>query len=198
MLPHTDLLMGRCARVTARRAIRWSAGSKAKKSKLLSVAGLFQDGSRSVTEQLRDALVQNSMRVMDLFREWDKNGDGVVSRIEFRKAIPMLGLHASGDQIDALFQEFDIDGNGTISFRELNKQLRRDVKTEVKRPAKEPIAQLNIADVDALRRSVRAGLLAFSNAQVEEAEDPLTGLKGEPVREMPGLGEALSRGSRVR
>ena len=32
------------------------------------------------------------MRVIDLFREWDEDGDGTVSKKEFRKAVPMLGL----------------------------------------------------------------------------------------------------------
>ena len=158
------------------RGIRWGAGSKAKRSKLLQHAGLFQDSSRSVSEQLRDGLVNNAMRVMDLFREWDVNNDGVVSKDEFRRAIPMLGLHAHGDQIDDLFAEFDIDHGGTISFRELNKLLRRDVKAEVKKVVKAQEEVLQIADVDALRRDIRHGLLSFSNTEVV-VEDPLTGEK---------------------
>ena len=34
------------------------------------------------------------MRVIDLFREWDEDGDGTVSKKEFRKAIVHLGLEA--------------------------------------------------------------------------------------------------------
>jgi Ca2+-binding EF-hand superfamily protein len=32
------------------------------------------------------------VRVIDLFREWDEDGSGTVSKKEFRKAMPMLGL----------------------------------------------------------------------------------------------------------
>ena len=46
----------------------------------------------SVADQLRDALVNNAVRVIDLFREWDEDGDGTVSKKEFRKAIIHLGL----------------------------------------------------------------------------------------------------------
>ena len=67
------------------RGLRWSTGSKAKRSKLFRGEGLFQDSSRSVTEQLRDALVANSLRVMDIFREWDVNGDGLITKAEFHK-----------------------------------------------------------------------------------------------------------------
>lgn len=40
----------------------------------------------------------------------------------------MLGLHASSDMLRHLFDEFDSDGSDAISFRELNRQLRRDIK----------------------------------------------------------------------
>ena len=58
-----------------------------------NVTGSFQlDDSQPVQEQLRDLLTQNAVRVIDLFREWDEDGDGTVSKKEFRKAMPMLGL----------------------------------------------------------------------------------------------------------
>ena len=191
------------------RGLRWSTGSKAKRSKLFRGEGLFQDSSRSVTEQLRDALVANSLRVMDIFREWDVNGDGLITKAEFHKvccscplphlsstlslsdartfifaltpalpfaqAIPLLGLPALPEQIDALFDEFDADGSSTITFRELNRQLRRDVKVEAKRGPEKPKEALAIADLDALRRDVRKGFLSFANTQVTLEEDPLWG-----------------------
>ena len=42
----------------------------------------------------RQALAKNAGRVIDLFREWDENGDGMVTRKEFHKAMPLLGLEA--------------------------------------------------------------------------------------------------------
>ena len=45
-----------------------------------------------MADQLRDALVTNAVRVIDLFREWDEDGDGTVSKKEFRKAVIHLGL----------------------------------------------------------------------------------------------------------
>tara|TARA_B100000767_G_C19274370_1_gene332740 strand:+ start:185 stop:313 length:129 start_codon:yes stop_codon:yes gene_type:complete len=32
------------------------------------------------------------VRVIDLFREWDENGSGAVTKKEFRVAMPLLGL----------------------------------------------------------------------------------------------------------
>ena len=43
------------------------------------------------------------VRVIDLFREWDDDGSGTVSKAEFRKAMPMLGLSVPSSEMDSLF-----------------------------------------------------------------------------------------------
>ena len=57
----------------------------------------------------------------DLVRLWDKNDDGVLSKIEFRQAVrtPELGVSAKNSEIDAMFKEFDTDGGGTLDLKEL-------------------------------------------------------------------------------
>ena len=64
------------------------------------------------------------MRVIDLFREWDEDASGSVSKKEFRKAMPMLGLDVPAEDVDALFDSWDPDGSGSITFKELQKLLR--------------------------------------------------------------------------
>ena len=92
----------------------------------------------SVEAQVRDALASNGSRVMELFRSWDDDGDGEVSKAEFHKAMISLGLcappeatgaqkNAVTDAVSSLFDSFDGDGGGSIGFRELNKMLRRTV-----------------------------------------------------------------------
>ena len=81
------------------------------------------------TEELRDALVQGCGRVIDLFRAFDANGDGRVSKAEFRAALPLLGFAASNTStIDAIFDAIDAASNrdGAIEYDELEKALRRD------------------------------------------------------------------------
>ena len=132
---------------------------------------LFTDGNKSVQEQLRDALVANSMRVIDLFLEWDEDGDGEVDRKEFHKAMPMLGLHAAKEHIDALFDLFDSDGGGSIGFRELNRLLRRDVKAEKKKEVK-VLERIEVADVKTLRSQCAMLMLPVANLCVKALEDP--------------------------
>ena len=81
----------------------------------------------SAEEQLREALNKNAVRVIDLFRDWDVNGDGVISRAEFMNGVRMLGL-PGGSEAGILFDRWDVDGSGTLEIRELNKFLRRGVE----------------------------------------------------------------------
>ena len=45
--------------------------------------------------QLRDALAKNAVRVGDLFREWDDDNNGKVSKEEFTRGLKELGFEAS-------------------------------------------------------------------------------------------------------
>jgi len=140
---------------------------------------LFRDANRSVQEQLRDALVANSMRVIDLFREWDEDGNGMVDKGEFRKAMPMLGLHATREHIDALFDTFDSDGSGEIGFKELNRLLRRDVKAEAKKRETKVVARIEVADISKLRRDSALAMMPMANMTVKGAEDPFAPVDAE-------------------
>jgi Ca2+-binding EF-hand superfamily protein len=89
-----------------------------------SVKLTAEDG-RSIKEQLKAVLNEHSVRVIDLFRDWDDNGDGLVDKKEFRKAVAALGYSVPKADAEKVFDELDKDGNGTLSYVELNKALRR-------------------------------------------------------------------------
>ena len=85
---------------------------------------------KSVQEQLTAMLVKSAGRVLDLFQQWDVDGDGQVSKKEFRRAMKVLGFDAPREELDGLFDSFDPDGGGTIDYKELNKALRRRVEVQ--------------------------------------------------------------------
>ena len=78
-----------------------------------------------VSARLVGMLAANMTRVIDLFREWDLNGDGMISPKEFRRAMMSLKLQCTREEIDQLFVTFDPDGSNTIDFRELHRELRK-------------------------------------------------------------------------
>ena len=86
-----------------------------------------ESSEKSVQQQIFEALRANAVRVMDLFRDWDDDNTGTISKKEFRSAMRELGLNVPREQIELLFSDFDPDGSGKIEFVELNKQLRGGV-----------------------------------------------------------------------
>eukprot|EP00900_Chrysochromulina_parva_P011925 jgi/Chrpa1/20733/Chrysochromulina_OHIO_Genome00007183-RA len=78
-----------------------------------------------VRRTLLEVLNSDQMRVLDLFRAWDVNGDGLVGKQELRSALAGLGIEASAQVVDALFGILDTDNDGTLQYRELNASLRR-------------------------------------------------------------------------
>ena len=101
-------------------------GTKPKQagSVLLRNFGVDETSSQPYQEQIRDALSKNAVRVIDLFREWDEDEDGTVSKKEFRKAMPMLGLHVPAQEVDTLFDSWDPDGSGMLELKELTRVLK--------------------------------------------------------------------------
>jgi len=95
------------------------------KGSILGKIDIDEDSDKSVAQQLKEALANNAGKVIDLFREWDADGDGTITRKEFHKAMPLLGFEVSKEEIDVVFDEFDVEGGGSISYDELKKLLKR-------------------------------------------------------------------------
>ena len=68
--------------------------------------------------------MRNAGKMMDLFREWDEDGDGQITRKEFRSAMVRMGLEVPQYEVDLLFDSWDPGGDGTIDFKELQKALK--------------------------------------------------------------------------
>ena len=105
------------------KALARKESTKPKAKNMLGNFDIDEDSELTVAEQLGAALKANAGRVIDLFRGWDTDGDGEVSRKEFHKAMPLLGFDASKKDIDDLFSSWDADGGGSLDFGELKKIL---------------------------------------------------------------------------
>ena len=92
-------------------------------------------GAPPVELQLKNALKKVSAKILDLFRSWDSNGDGVITRAEFHKAMPELGLNVSRVLIDELFSSWQNDEDGELAFSELVRILRAPSITDLVRKA---------------------------------------------------------------
>jgi len=121
------------------------------KGSVLGMIDIDEESDKSVAEQLKEALIKSAGKVLDLFREWDVDGDGQVTKKEFRKAMPMLGLDVPRKDIDELFDSWDPDKSGSISYEELKKLF---TKAPAPKPAKgSPAAKRGPAKPQAATKS---------------------------------------------
>ena len=110
---------------TNRTKLRRNAGGK-KGAALAKGVRLDLQSEKPVVAQLCELLFEHAVRVIDLFRDWDEDGNGIISGREFRKAVVALldGQAVGREHTDALFAMLDTDGDGSLEFGELNKMLR--------------------------------------------------------------------------
>ena len=107
-----------------------------------------------ISVQLANALKKGAGKVLDLFRSWDENGDGEVSREEFHLAMPALGLDVPKADIDKLFTEWDSDGGGCIGYKELSKILKAKPVAKSAAPAAAALMAIGRMQGDVLKSKV--------------------------------------------
>jgi len=103
------------------RCLAWREQAKVE---TIDAAALQLDPSAPVGDQIMAVLRAQSARVMDLFRSWDTDGDGLISKQEFRQCISVLGfLDVPRADADALFEMIDEDGSGEIDYNEMKEAI---------------------------------------------------------------------------
>jgi len=159
-----------------------AAAKVAKKERREAVhAEKERDTDKSVQQLLREALTANATRVSDLFRDWDHDGNGTISKREFRGAVVALGYQAPREEVDKLFDSLDEDRSGLMDYRELARVLRRGAGSDI-----------------ALDKELQVGEVAFETSAKnkiglrEHARDGAKARSGL-VATVPALREAMQQ-----
>ena len=63
-------------------------------------------------------LKEERVDLKKLFKEWDTNGDGVLSKDEIMAGYKKVYGHADEDEIENMIKSIDLDGNGVIDYQE--------------------------------------------------------------------------------
>lgn len=126
-----------------------------------------------------------------VLREWDTKGRGEIRKAEFRLNLRNVGLNATSTDADALFDEWDADGGGTLDANELTAALQRVMSDARGYQAVPP--NPNVERVKQLRRlAVVAEEAAVATEQADALEDTLRQLALElESRADVRLGELL-------
>jgi len=86
--------------------------------------------------ELTAALARGSARAVALLRLLDRNGDGKLSRSEFRAVLPLLGYDSRkcGKVADAVFDSLDLDSSGFLDAEELEIALGPRLRSNLPLP----------------------------------------------------------------
>jgi len=84
------------------------------------------DDARSVKDQVRELLMKEMAVSSIFFSLMDANGNGQIDRREFRKAIAGMRGDVPDSVCNELFEEFDADRSGDISYAEYNSFILRE------------------------------------------------------------------------
>lgn len=155
-----------------------------------SLVGVSLDASSDVPiiEQLAQALSNNYVRVIDVFREWDDDGSGTVSKREFRQALPLLGLKdVSRAEADELFDSLDRDHSGELAYAELSAKLRKRVDPEEVARIRREKEKAQKAERDARRAEREAAVLERGGTRKAAKQEALRELRRREVEVMGAL-----------
>ena len=92
-------------------------------SQQLSRAGTTEASVKAVADHLEAIMRQSGITMRDAFSLFDQDGDGVITRSEFRLALRKLSVGLSATQIDDVLSYVDKDGDGRISVFEFVRQF---------------------------------------------------------------------------
>ena len=132
--PYSHRVAGSAANANFRESLRNdSVDSRAKEHAIGRLPGMTTRSVEDVSkvEQLQSALRASlygsaMVRIIDVFRAWDVDEDGKISRSEFKAAVASLGHgQATDDELAAMFSKFDANGDGSIDYGELERALAK-------------------------------------------------------------------------
>ncbi|NXL62230.1 EFHB protein, partial [Chordeiles acutipennis] len=86
----------------------------------------------AVRQSLKKANYENFDTLLEAFRHYDKNGDGMIDKADLQKSCFQLNLNLDDELLDSLFDYCDLDKDGLINYLEFVNFLNWKDKMAVK------------------------------------------------------------------
>ncbi|KFQ28620.1 EF-hand domain-containing family member B, partial [Merops nubicus] len=86
----------------------------------------------AVRQSLKKANYENFDLLLEAFRHYDKNGDGMIDKDDLRKSCFQLNIGLDDELLDSLFDCCDLDKDGLVNYLEFANFLNWKDKTAVK------------------------------------------------------------------
>ena len=126
---------------------------------------------KTVAVMLGEVLLASNVKLALLVKQWAKNGEEPISKMEFRQRVRKLLPKVDTTEIDALFVEWDDDGGGCLDLNELKDALKRCCASAAKYEERSVITRSNISRLQ--ERMTQAREAAAAMAAVEHANESL-------------------------
>ena len=152
-------------------ALRRGEVSK-KNASLMQHLDLANAAPEELPALIRSAMQERLLRVIDVFRQLDDDGSGMIDGREFAKGLEEMGLRAPPEAVGAIFASFDPDGDELLEYDEMHELLARSFEQSPELPplelsAKNPIA-LRKAPLSKKDSNLLQGAVDLENAAAEE------------------------------
>ena len=87
--------------------------------------GIHGVGVRQIDVVIKDMIKERRCldQAFQMFHELDENNDGVIDLPEFIRAYQKINKDVSKVQLEAMFEEADLDGSGTLDLDEVSSKL---------------------------------------------------------------------------
>ena len=72
----------------------------------------------NIIERLRVIIAASNKTLPEIFAEFDEDGNGQITSVEFRNALRRLGLGITSREIDQVMERIDSNGDGKINYEE--------------------------------------------------------------------------------
>eukprot|EP00435_Cladocopium_sp_Y103_P053048 s667_g16.t2 len=93
-------------------------------------------------------------RTIDVFRQFDKSGDGSIGKSELRKGLEEMGVNIDPASFKALMGYLDRDSEATISLKELDRGIKEAIKK--KDPKEDKIDPARLPEYELLKEINKA------------------------------------------
>lgn len=74
--------------------------------------------------RLGAVMAKRNIKIGDVASNWDANHDGMMSKVEFRNSVSEMGVEATAEEIDELFDSYDTTGNGALRVEDIKPRLK--------------------------------------------------------------------------
>jgi EF-hand domain pair len=99
--------------------------------------------NEDIFEKLRQIIRSSASSFEDIFKDFDSDGNGYISQVEFRNALRKLNLGVTSREIDKLLQKIDSNQDGKIDWKEFIAKFKHsDLDDRLKERAKDKMARL--------------------------------------------------------